>query len=248
MLFIGASGMEKKLLNIELDELVKKYNAEKIIDDKVDLVEKIKELLENYLKEFPRDLEVLFKLSLTFFLLEDIVGSIECMEGILRYEPSNELGFILLAWFYVYGFFVLPAEVLKQVNDFNSKNIQLMSMLEYIKYRHYLADGNQLMQKKSLKKSIEYCSEFVWNHKDLAEIYICEKQYDKAYPLIIKALSNIKNVQEMREGTMHNFLDLDTHINEYLTGMWINTIQYMHIVAMLENFYIPKDFSRDTIN
>lgn len=239
--------MDKQILVIKLDELLKKYNTGKIIEQKVDCAEKIIELLKGYLEKFPHDTEVLFKLSLAFFLLEDIIGSIECMEKVLKYDPANEMAFVLWIWFYFYGYCDFSEDMVKKIESFSSKDSKLMAMLEFIKSRYYFGRDEE-KRKKSLKKSIEYCDEFVWNNQKLAQLYIDEKQYDKAYPLIIRALNNIKNVHVATESTYYNFLDLDTHINEYLTGIWLNTIQYIHIVSMLENFYMPKDFSRDTVN
>jgi tetratricopeptide (TPR) repeat protein len=239
--------MNRENLLMKLTELIELFNSGAFSTVGIETSEKIKRVLESYLESNPRDTEIWIKLALAFFFEEDIIGSIESMEKVLAYDPANEMAFVLWIWFYFYGYCDFSEDMVKKIESFSSKDSKLMAMLEFIKSRYYFGRDEE-KRKKSLKKSIEYCDEFVWNNQKLAQLYIDQKQYDKAYPLIIRALNNIKNVHVATESTYYNFLDLDVHINEYLTGIWLNTIQYTHIVAMLENFYIPKDFSRDTIN
>ena len=238
--------MQKQELLIKLNELVRIYNEATIPsvrdaqeEKRINAVETIQQVLEEYLNQNPQDTEMWFKLSLTFFLKNDIQSSIECMEKILSYDPTNAHAFILLAWLHDYWPFI-PDELFEKLSNFKVENNKIMAMAEYLKACYYFTKDNEEMQEKALLKSIEYCDEFVWNNQKLAQLYLYQKRSSEAFPLIIKALKNIKQVSG-GEHYFFNFLDLDRQINEFLTGIWLNGIQYVHIVSMLDSFYVPKE-------
>jgi tetratricopeptide (TPR) repeat protein len=238
--------MQKQELLIKLNELVTIYNeaTKPSVRDaqeerKINAVETIQQLLEEYLKQNPQDTEMWVKLSLTFFLKEDIQSSIECMEKILSYDPNNVYAFILLVWFHDYWPFI-PDVLFEKLSNFNIEDKKIMAMAEYLKACYFFTKHNKEMQEKALLKSIEYCDEFVWNNQKLAQLYLYQKRSSEAFPLIIKALKNIKQVSA-GEHEFFNFLDIDRHFNEFLTGIWLNDIQYVHIVSMFDSFYVPKE-------
>lgn len=185
---------------------------------------------------------MLFKLSRLAEYQDDDEAAIECLNTILSYEPTNAYALLTIASIqHAYPF--IDDNVFERLCAFKTDDPQIQSMFEYMKSRYYSTKSisdkkNKIMEEHHLKKSIELCDTFVWNRVKLSFIYIDRHEFSVARDLLIKALFNIKSVSA--EHDYWDFLSIDVYINELVTGIWINNIQYKHILAMLCNFTLDR--------
>lgn len=241
--------MEKQKLLKEVNKLLVDYNGliePKTDTEKIEIIADIERILKEYLSIHPQDSDIWLKLSRLYRFLYDDISTNECLNTVLEYEPHNAQALILLASF-ADSYPGITKEIFQKLCEFYSSDEKIMSMIEYLKGKYFLVESfsnkkYELPQEQEFKRSIELCDKYVWNHVQLAHIYINRHELAEARELLISALSNIKRVSGSSD--YYDFLSVERYINELVTGIWINTSQYNHILALLCNFTLDRSLPK----
>lgn len=231
--------MAKNTLLENLEQLLNKFN--KPGNESYEPLLKIENSLEEYLELNPNDTQLWFKLSLVVYRLHDDLKAIECLKSILKYDPNNDYAIIMLAYMSdIVSGMTDDQYIVEKLFQFQTSDKSIMSMIEYMKSKYYFSRNNEKMRQHALKESIDLHEGFVWNYVKLASVYIDNKEILTAQKLLIRALSNIKRIYDPPQDLRYDFMSLESFIHEHITGIWINNIQYNHILAMLCNFTLDR--------
>jgi hypothetical protein len=208
-------------------------------------LEKLERLIEDRLKQEPKNVRLWIKLSLVeqAVPLCDTPKSIQCLENVLAIEPENAIALLLLAYVYHYDFSGIDETLMNRLNLLHTGDNAMDSMLKYavswyyqsLKYtasKPYQSNNATDLEEKYLKDSIEVYSEHVWNYVHLARLLISKSIIPEAKELIKKALGNVKKIYT---DTIHviDITDVKEFLNERIKGIYITDTNLEDIQALL---------------
>lgn len=231
--------MNKDLYLKKIDELSKIFIEKRTVSS----AETLELFLEKFLEIYPYETEFWIKLTLAVYYapLYDDYKAITCLKKILEYEPTN-VKITLLLVYVVDHCIYFDEELFGRLCRLESKDNQLKAMIEYAKSWYYFDKDEDLYQ-NVLKKSIEYCDQFVWNYIKLGQFYLYKNNLEEGYYYLKKGLSNIKCVY----GEQHPYgdvLNVEEFFNERFKGIHLSQANYEIILDSFDQKspWITGDF------
>ncbi|MBW7474563.1 hypothetical protein K0T92_07380 [Paenibacillus oenotherae] len=199
-------------------------------------LEKAEELLLDYLKKTPEDIDAWARLVILETLppLGDYARAVSLLESALSKHKDNPLFTILLSFFsewYLGGMnekqLVNLLEV-KKMSD-SSTNAIILYLLAW----HYKpTDSRKFID--LLNESINICNQHVKNFVDLGQYYLHQGKTKLGKQLVEQGLANVKLVYKEDENIKdYDALDVTRFINERITGTFITEGTYHSITQLL---------------
>ena len=241
---------KKESLIKEVNKLVKTRNSDDI--DKAEM------LLENYLKENPKDIEMWIRFCV--FELQpplcDGERGLKYIYKVLEMDPNNFEAVMLMAC--IDRFLASANSVIIKLSQIRTDDPEKLSMIEYAKawsyerieednYKaiHGNLDGfykspeNYKQTEEALKKSINLYPCHVYSYKHLARIYNrCNKKASAA-KLIKKAIKNVKVIYKEGEGLDGDWTCPQEYFNELVKGTHISESLYKSLGEYLVEYSKP---------
>ncbi len=176
---------DKKIIISKVNELFKQ-----------DKIEEPERLLENYINQYPKDLDMLLRFAVfeLNYPIYDHIKSIEAIDKILELDSNNIDTLLLLSYIKHFMLGDIDQKMLKKFAQVKTDDLQKLSMLEYVKSWFYDREKNYDMYEKTLLKSISLYSKHVYNNLDLGRFYLKQGNLIEAKKLLLSALNNIELV------------------------------------------------------
>jgi hypothetical protein len=238
--------MNDKIIETSMQELDKKiielYKSDQDPASDVGLL-KIEALLEEKLKDDPKNIQLWQKLA----LLEKCVPlvnshkSIECAYKALELDQDNIITLLIMAFLQdIYGPWVygagLKEELVNKLVSIQAHDNELNSMLKYAASWYYSdapvyeASHNAIIKEKLLKESIELCQSHVWNYVDLAQLYFEQNRKTDAKNHMEKGLKNIVKIYGITDDIkIRNPTDINLFLNERVKGIYITDLYFQSL-------------------
>ena len=201
---------------------LKYYNLQwfdKTNDTSIPLI-KMEELIEEYLKENPNDVEILITLALTVDTvpLADCEKAVTILKKVLNIDPHNAYALILCAYIEVHNM-AISNDIFERLCTIHNDNPEIMSMIAFVKSWGYKTYKDYDNYEKSLLKSIELCQNYTRNYESLGYFYIKQGKIYEGKELLKKALLNIKHIYDQTD--MYEIYDVTEFLNERIKGIHI---------------------------
>ena len=231
--------MDKKLLIEKIKNLSKIYY--KIpYGQEACIVEKIKNLIDKYLKKNPADTDVRLRLVMLEYApgWEDPEVLSKYLNEIFKYDPDNIYATLILACTQDVFWGKITDTVFEKLNNLSSENPEILSMIELAKAWYYKCKNNNDLYEKHLLSSISYCDKHVSNYRALAYLYTQKGKKNEAIQFTKKALHNVQVVFNddyySTNTTDLDITDVKKFINEFLKGTYITEPNLESIYELLK--------------
>lgn len=195
----------------------------------------IQKTFDEYLNVYPKDTDVWLSYALCMYKLaegEDLAEN--CLKKIYEYDKSNVYATMLHAYIAAHDSHI-DDELFEKLCNVKTHNLELQSMIEYLKSYYYFLK-NDTLNEKVLQNSVALCDKHVWNLVNLGRIYIKKGDYKEGQRLIKKALSNIEYTYD--EHPIEDQLDLNEYFNETIKGIHLTDSNYNSIIDSLDPDYL----------
>ncbi|MCL5875207.1 MAG: hypothetical protein M1114_01920 [Candidatus Dependentiae bacterium] len=216
--------MTKIELNSKIAELAKEWFYLVDRTKSGDLIQKIVDLCEQYLEEYPQDTDICIKLALAVYTSPfcDDLRAMECMNAILSYDPLNPHALIILAYMESHWIRITDAtfEKLSLVQD---EGNEIMSMIEFVKAWYYSEHNNRELYQKALENSVALWQSHVKNYVSLGWLYINQGKIEVGEKLKAIGLANVKVRSNIHNIKYFNITDINHFLDERIKGTRITT-------------------------
>jgi len=215
-------GKDRNLINDSIKSLL-----DQIIEHgtRNNVSEEAKRFIESELKRDTKNVEFLFLQA----IMETGDKAIELFEKIITISKENEaIATVFFAYMVDVGY-AMDKELFNRLKRLRADNPEINSMVKYAMSWFYRLEGNQQLEEKYLKESIDFYQRHVWNYVYLARLYHKQGRKSEAEQLIQTARSNLKK-------TPANTVDLQNYdptsvnifLNERVSGIF-SDISFIHI-------------------
>lgn len=190
-------------------------------------------ILESYLQEYPNDTDMWLRLAMVEFTppLEDYERIEKYIEAILKYDPTNIKGILVLA----YVQYILRGKIyeelfvrLKTLCVIEDK--EWLSMI-YLAMAWYYETTDEEKYEQLLLESIRYCDKHVNNFDLLGGLYLKTGRGVEGKKILQFAISN---VQEVTSGGFADVDDVEFFFNERFKGTYITRENLRFIYKSIE--------------
>jgi len=226
--------MDKKLLIEKIKNLSKVYYKISYGQEAY-IVEKIKNLIDKYLKKNPKDTDVRLRLVMLEYApgWEDPEVLSKYLNEIFKYDPDNIYATLILACTQDVFWGEITDTVFEKLNNLSSENPEILSMIELAKAWYYQCKDNDELYEKHLLSSISQYDKHVKNNKALAYFYAEKGKKDEAIKFAKKAIHNIQ-VIFTQDSLIIDITDVEEFINEYFKGTHITKPNLESIYELLK--------------
>jgi hypothetical protein len=211
-------GKDHNFINNFIKELI-----DPIIESSIykDVSTRTRLFFENRVKYEPRNIEALLLLSIIEINTSKsfINTNIKLLEKIVMISEENEaVAVIILA--YIKDFNYIDDDLLNRLNNLQTKNAEINSMIKFMISLAYKERDNIEFQEKYLKESIDIYQGHAWNYMHLEDIYQRQGKKTEAEKLKQMAQSNIK-IKDYSELDFKNYdpTDVNDFLNERIKGI-----------------------------
>ncbi len=204
------------------------------------IFEKIKNLINEYLKKNPADTDVRLRLVMLEYApgWEDPELLSKYLNEIFKYDPDNIYAALILAYTQYLFLAEVTDAVFTKLNNLSSENFEILSMIELAKAWYYKCKDNNDLYEKHLLSSISYCNKHVSNYRALAYYYPQKWKKNEAIQFTKKGLHNFQVVFNddyySINTTDSDITDVEKFINEFLKGIHITEPNLKSIYKLLE--------------
>lgn len=203
---------------------------------KQDLLEKAEEMLINYLKENPQDVDGWSRLVIleTLAPLEDYERATEYLHSALRIDKDNSVFIVLLLFFtewYLGGMdesLIKTAEKLKKTA---SRGISSIST--YVLAWHFKSEDIRKFE-LLLNESIQEFPEYVTNYTDLGKHYLANGNNVLGEKMIREGLANVILIYKNSDND-YDPTDVTRFINERITGIFMTEDNYRSRKVLIQS-------------
>ena len=243
---------QKELLIEEVNRLVKTRNG--------DAIDKAEMLLEDYLKEKPKEVDMWVRLAV--FELTSLFSyypkSLGCINTVLDTEPSNFTAIMLLT---CVDRFHAPVShnLLDKLSSIKTDDPEKLSMIEYVKswsYEQieenkysklngdssegfYKSPENYKQYESALKKSIKHYQHHINNYEFLAHLYAKCNRKKEAVELLKVAIKNANALDKENSNDKEDESSPQNYLNWLVKGTCIYASTYESLGEYLAEYSKP---------
>lgn len=194
---------------------------------KNDETEKIIALLEGKIKQEPNNIEWMLRLAVEAQHppLVDTDKSLEMLERALKLEPNNVMAALLAVYIHHYWLFDFDEALLNKITSIKTDNNEEKSMIAYAASLFYQFQGDHAHEKQYLLESVKFYDKHVWNHRNLAQIYLEKNQKTQAEAHLQKALNNVIKIYS-NDSDDYDGTDINEFINEGIKGIYLTQCNF----------------------
>ena len=184
---------------------------------------KAEEIIEKELAKNNKNIELWVRLAVTVLCppLVDYEKALKCVERIYELDNDNLYALILECYTHHFELGGLDNRMFLKLNNIKTDNKKLLSMINYIMSWYYRFDDYE-NREELLNESINLYDTFVYNFKDLGDIFFHKNKFLEAQAMYEKALTNIQLVYP--KNNCIDFTDINELIYEEILGIHITYI------------------------
>ncbi|ASR45359.1 hypothetical protein B4V02_00860 [Paenibacillus kribbensis] len=199
-------------------------------------LEKAEELLLDYLKKTPEDIDAWARVVIleTLTPLGDYARAVLLLELALSNHHDNPIFTILLSFFSEWFLGGMSENQLGNLLELKKKSdSSTNAIILYLLAWHYKSiDSKRFIE--LLNESISICNHHVKNFVDLGQHYLQQGKTKIGKQLVEQGLANVKLVYKEDEiDKNYDALDVTRFINERITGIFITEGTYHSIAQLL---------------
>lgn len=215
---------DKQKLQNDIQSLLNEY----VKSDNIEFLNKIEHKFEMYLENNPDDRKT-FLQYIIFEYLPQIADDMKAKELLLDYldKHPNDCEALLLLAYIVYNWYRFDQNVLDKLENAQSADPEIMSMIEYAKSWYYYHNESKYIA--SIIKSVNYSHNQVYNLRELAYIYEFDGNMEIAKQLFMQAMKNIKAIYIPNHAPF--IPSINEFLNERYKGINLGKWNYQDLIA-----------------
>ncbi len=202
--------------------------------DKEDKEEEIEKLLEDKLKEDPKNIDLWIRLAVLELdhPFHDEERGMECVDEVLKIEKDHPIALLLKAYIQDRTF-GLDKKLTDKLSSLVTNSDEINSMLRCAASWYYKKKGDFNRAEQLLIESISFYKGHVWNYVRLAVLCFKKGQDLEAKELVKKALKNVQKVYTIEEWEPDP-TDVNELFYEFFTGIQLTDYKFKNIKDMLD--------------
>lgn len=195
-------------------------------------VEKVENIIELQLIEYPNDIILLLRLAVTVLNvpLVDYPKSLNCLKHIFELNKNNVEATILECCINYYHLAGIDEKLVRKINNLDIFDTDINSIKMLILSWHF-ANKDRIQQVQMLRQAIALSPNNVFPYVQLGRISLEQGNITEGRSLIRIALENIKLVYGVN--TYHDFSDFNEYLNEKVRGIHLSIENKKIIEQML---------------